>query len=59
MFPIDLRMSRTTKILLGLTLFAASIMQMQISQDMAKRDIFRGHSISLSKSEASAEGDEG
>jgi hypothetical protein len=59
MFPKDLSISSIIKILLGLRHFAASIMKMQISQDMAERDIFRGHSMSLSRSEASEDGEEG
>ena len=56
MFPADLRMSSTIKILLGFRHFAAMIMKMQISQDMPDRPIFRDHSTSLSRSEGSAVG---
>ena len=59
MFPADLRMSSTIKILLGFRHFAARIMKMQISQDMPDRPIFRDHRTSLSRSEGSAVGEEG
>ena len=59
MFSIDLRMSSNIKILLGFRHFAARIMIMQISQDMADRHIFRDHSTSLSRSEGSEMGEEG
>ena len=59
MFPNDLSTSSTIKILLGLSHFAASRIQMQISQVMAERDIYRGNIISLFRSEASAVEEEG